>query len=455
MRITEEDRLWIGLIVAAATTAVVVLFVTSGEDVAWQRLEHLDLPARALPAWGATESLDTSPVDSRAPQSLEIFVDTSHPMGGFVPLDSSSETGSPFRTVVHLVSDHLVRIFAHAEDEVRWSSVDTELRSTSGPPVFDRSGFRGADTNLDLAVAEALERFRRGESRAAALISDLVATRDVTGALGVSKALSDWLRSADLRDEKFDVGLLGVRSPYWGVSASSCPLRAGLGCWYSERARAYWRMSEPALRPFYVLILGRRDALGASAPGSAIDDVGRALLASAENLGLDAQWELLTVSTAELEGRIHCDVTKPDGEAQFALLASDDGRIRCRSAGEVRLSCRFSPAEAELHLTLAAPSTTWASVVPEASEDGGLSLTVDCSSLRSDSEGVDLRLNDPTGTPVGSGDPRWQDWSCETDESEESLGRDSPAQLLRGTSASRAEGVSDLRRAAAPADEFR
>ena len=377
-----------------------------------------EVEAEILPGWRDTVAPHPVPrdsIDPAAPKRVVIYLDRSVPMSGFLPLGTASpqREESPgtneFRAVAQWVPDHLTRV--HPNAGLHWRGVGKDIRDLSDDPALRRELFDGGSSRIDLAIREALADLRYGRTEAAALITDLLGTGDLTGALTISRYLSDWLESEAVRSGELHLGLLGVRASYWGGTAPTCPPEAGLGCWYSERGRGWRRLEDVALAPFYVLVLGR----GAEALTTILESI----RGDAERLGIEAVSELLTANTRRPTVRMACTPSAADGEGeQYALRVEDDRRYACLRDDRVMLSCEFDggfrPEDVRVGPTGGVvPEEFAARVAPESRR---IEIGVDCEGLRSREALPDLIL-DVGGTVAGDGGiPDWDEWSVETDD---------------------------------------
>lgn len=410
----------VGVIGLAGT---LFLIFSNGDESSLEPFKEVDLEATVLP-WetgdGSDQRLDQP--GAAAARTLRIYLDTSHPMGGFLDPGRAGQPVAGFRTVAQIIPDPIVEIY-RIDSAPEWRGIDTDLVALDNPPAFEPDTFRGARTHLDLAVTDALMALRQGEVEVAVLVTDLVATRAVTGPLGVSQVLLDWMRSPEVLSGAFDVGLLGVRAPYRGVTSSTCPGRkAGLGCWYSERSQQYIRMNQPAERPFYLLVLGRSGHRGESrvavedsrVEDSRVERVGRALEEEVAKLELETQWELLTGFSRPLEGRVHC---RSHSDSQHVLWRNAEGHYLCQQAEQVHVTCESFPP-----LEFTAVSLSWDAAAEASVEGGEIVVRIDCQALRRERPATDLSFEEIVAQ-TGSSATLWDDWSCSTDELEDHLGQ--------------------------------
>jgi hypothetical protein len=403
--------------VRALILGLVLLGPACGRGDELRRIGHtpetgLTLACTLKPQWGSRSgSTGQRPAQ---PDRVRIYLDVSEPMAGFLPVPPSAET-SPFKTMVLSLPGRLVTA-GPTRLRVEWKTFGEGLSGVVEAPRIERNTFRQGATLLDRAVSDAVEGLSSDRVQAAVLVTDLVATGDVTGAAGAARPLLDWLASTPVRSGRFHVGLLGVRAPYWGALSKACkPVRPDLGCWYSERAPGFKPLPQRALVPFYVLVLGRDDA--------AVERLGASLAAEATQRKLETQWELLTSASRPLPARLECTGHEP-GDAkgrQYALFRGPDGRMHCRRDEKVEMSCHLQSGVGITLSTASAPGS-WPEVDMRWRGDG-LSVLIDCERIRDRkmaTPDLDLTL---TGVRGPSGTRRWQGWSSDTDEEVSSLGR--------------------------------
>lgn len=316
---------------------------------ATSRVEDLPpLTASAVPAWDEPATGAASP--AAEPEHVEIHLDVSSPMGGYLPPDEDGDL-SAFQLVAQNAAQHMVRVFGGADAPVRWVGVGHELQDLGARPPVERDLFDGRSTELDLSMARMLGDFRSGRAEAAVLVSDLMATGDVTGPLTLFDALGAWLQSADVRGGAFHVGLFGLKADYWGVRVRGCAARAPLGCRFDELRRRWIALEKVEQIPVYVLVLGR----GASR----VEAVMESLQATVDELNrgrgapLETQWELLTRATLGQDATVACRAGAGGGdqpEPQYALFVDEQGQHCCVRDEAVTLFCDveggFQPAAA-------------------------------------------------------------------------------------------------------------
>lgn len=382
-------------------------------------LEGFSLRAEAIPMWA--DDIVKVPRTNRPEESevLEVHLDISYPMGGFLPFASSGDDFSALRTVAQFVPDHLSRAYGRTDVSIKWRGIGHELVDLPESPRIVRRLFNGTSTRLDLSIKEILSDLQSGRAEAAALVTDLMATGEMTGPLAVAKELSDWLRSDDVRSGLFHVGLLGVKAEYWGVTQEEvCPEKSGLGCWFSERNPGFRRLDSVVRAPFYVLVMGK----GADA----VDNVGRSIQDDAQRLGLETRWDLLTSDSRSFDTTMSCTAHKrsDSGEIQdqFALFREESGQYRCVRQETVILSCDLGSGLRPKSVRATDTESTPISALDAKIVGAGIEIAVDCERLRTQPPSSDLGL-EVVGTIEAAKTNSWADWSSESDELAEHLGR--------------------------------
>ena len=411
------------------------------------RVEGLPaLTAPATPAWDEPATGVASPPGD--PEFVEIHLDISSPMAGYLP-PGGEEDLSVFQLVAQNAAQHMARVFGSADAPVRWVGVGHELRNLGARPQIERGVFDGRSTELDLSMERMLGDFRSGRAEAAALVSDLMATGDVTGPLTLFGALGAWLESADVRTGEFHLGLFGLKADYWGVRVRGCAARAPLGCRFDELRRRWVVIETVQQTPVYVLVLARGAAPVVSVMESlqaTVDELNRG-----RDAPVETQWELLTRAALGHDTTVGCRAgTRSDDEPgpQYALFGNEQQQHCCVRDDTVTLFCDveggFQPtaARATWVMTPAAERIAAASVAETETANGddadaataasapppgvaaridGTRLTFDfaCSAVRCGlpaASGLELLL-EATGTVTDAGAVDWRDdWSTETGE---------------------------------------
>ena len=410
-------RTWRCAILAVSGTIAALAMSACDSNGRVPPVDKFTVEAEIQPVWrtpAVSEPIPENSIGEDDPKALVVYLDLSRPMAGFLPLRISTE-GSPratneFRAVAQWVPDHLTRVYPTAT--LHWRGVGRDIQDLSQYPQFARTLFHATASRLDLAIQEVLSNLRSGRSEAAALITDLLGTGELTGALAVSRYLSDWLDSESVRSGEFHLGLLGVKTNYWGATTLACPPKSGLGCWYSERGSGWRRLEDVVTAPFYVLLIGRN--------AQALSTILSSIQSDADKLGIDAVSELLTISTRRRNARMTCEVFTSDGQErsqQYALRRDEDGYYSCVRADRVSLSCDFGGGFRPTKVRLA----EFRGEEPEDFESriehdaGLLEIEVDCRSL-GEPPTPDLVL-EVIGTVASDVEPPpWHEWSIETDD---------------------------------------
>ena len=378
-------------------------------------LDTIRVEAEFLPQWESAPAPPPALDDAVAfgdAGTVAIYLDVSSPMGGFVPVDGAPPregTGAnPFRTVVQWVPDHLTRAYPSATLE--WRAVGEDVRPISGIPRMERSDFAARASRIDLAIRGALADLQSGRSEAAALVTDLLGTGEnlAPGPLALLQHLRPWLESTLVRSGELHLGILGAKAAYWGVASRGCPLRAGMGCWYSERGGEWRRMEEVAPAPFYVLLMGR-DA-------DAINTVLGSIQGDAEGQDIEVLAELLTSASLPRQTAGTClAFAREDNQRtrQYSLRVRDYGEYACVRDEPSTLACRFDQGMRPTDARIVDPSDGFAVAGGDGSDDE-FEIGVRCDALPRPEPDL---VVDVEGTFAGDAQrPPWDEWSIETDD---------------------------------------
>lgn len=429
MKASANNRILVGVLVAGGAVILILLSMTLGKGDATEPVKSFTVPCRIEPAWQQPPTpSDPGEGNPSGRQEIRVYLDTSHPMGGFLP-PQGVDAEPAFRAIAQLVPGHLVGRFSGV---VRWFGIDSTLRPLPGDLHLTRGLFAGSETRLDLALDDIVSALESGRAEAAVLVSDLVSTSGPEGAMGAVEPLLQWNRTAGVERGQFDLGLLAVRAGYWGVTPSHCSGPGPLGCWYSEQANRYIPMTKAANRPLYFLFfgIGGEDREGGA---SRVEEAGKSFQAALDDLGLETRWELLTAASRGRSGSLVCSAyrTNPStglGEAQFALVRGSEGLNECRRDEKVMLSCCVAGPEAGGGdptcdgdgIAVQSGSASWREVTLRATE-GRLEAVVDCEALRKKPPGGPLVVEDVIASVQRAEPGPWKEWAAPTDEIEESL----------------------------------
>lgn len=280
----------------------------------------------AKPVWDSPLSTESAePVEES--NVVEIHLDVSIPMAGFLP-DSSRQEDYSTLHVVASVAEYMAG--AYRGVTVEWRAVGDDLAPMQGAPRIRRELFDGGQTRLDLSIESMLADFRSGRLNAVALVSDLMAKDEHTGIIGplvITEILDGWLRSEKVRTGVLHAGLLGMKARYWGIP---CPFRPSDRCWFNERLEEYVRLDGVSRFPLYVLVLGR----GADNVASVVKSLQRDVVEFDPEI--EAQWELLTHKSLGVDVELSCTA-----DDQFALASDQEGWHHCVRPERITLSCGF------------------------------------------------------------------------------------------------------------------
>ncbi len=410
----SSDVILLGILAGAVGVILLLLVVwMANRRGGPSALNKFSVDWSLAPTWKTGSSQSQKPAQDK-PRSLAVYIDVSEPMGGFLAPTTSPNEPSGFGSIVSQLPDELVSVAGGTTSSLQWFYVASGIDGPHGNPGLLRRGrFNGSETRLGSALEQIHRSLDHGEMEMAVLVTDLIDTEDLVGAMGAAKALNDWVHSSPFRTGEFGIGILGVRSTYWGVFGK-CGSRQKAGCWFSEEAQKYHPLTRPMPRPFYILVLGR-----------GLDDVdrlGTKLLEDARELNLDAHWELLSGSSRQQTFTSSCHAWRVEEHGrnteQFALFRNNDRTFECRQGEVVELLCTLPKG---IKLDSAKIDVPWPSVQARL-RTGQVVLDVDCERLRSKPPEKDLVVTIEDEPQDGWSDT-WKEWSAATDEREEDIGR--------------------------------
>jgi len=429
MKASADNRILVGVLAAGGVVILILLSMTLGGGDETEPVKSFTVPCRIEPAWQQSPApADPGDGNPSGQHEIRVYLDTSHPMGGYLaPQGVDAEPA--FSSVAQLVPGHLVSRYSGA---VRWFGIDSTLHPLPGNLHLTRGLFNGSETRLDLALDDIVSALESGKAEVAVLVSDLVSTSGPEGAMGAVEPILQWNRTAGVEGGRFDLGLLGVRADYWGVTPSHCSGPGPLGCWYSEQANRYIPMTKAAKRPLYFLFFGIRGGERGD-DGSRVEEAGRSFQAALDGLGFETRWELLTAASRGRSGNLVCSAYRVNqstgkSEAQFALVRESDGLNECRRDEKVLLSCCIAGSEAAdgeptcdgSGASVRSANASWDEVTLRA-EGGRLEAVVDCEALRRKAPEKPLLLDDVIASATKAEPGPWKEWAASTDEVEESL----------------------------------
>lgn len=203
-----------------------------------------------------------SPMATEPDAAFEIYLDISHPMGGYIPTDDS--TGDFATSYVTLVQAMTER--GNAGTSIVRMTLDSNLSDPIKAPIrefqFNHADMMGSSSNLQAAFNRIEGQAMLGKLKAAVLISDFVYTGDSDGAQALSQKLSTM---PEVVSGELEYGIFGIKMPYFGVIKRNTPgcdrFVRKFGCWFSENNS---RLSKPSWtpiknnvnRPLYFFIVG-------------------------------------------------------------------------------------------------------------------------------------------------------------------------------------------------------
>lgn len=391
---------------------VLTLVATMGGGKSPQEgpLERVSILWKIMPVWEPGTTRPRTHQKGSSVPNAAIYLDVSEPMGGFLPPPGFRGEVSGFREVVNLIPGYLVQVASSSQSLLQWFPVAREVgKAMPQPKALGRDLFAGGESRLNEAIRHALQKFDAGELEAAVFITDLVATEELAGAMGVAKALSDRMSSPELQHGDFHVGLLGIKAPYWGVFRD-CPNNDGRGCWFSEQVQDYLPIPSEAKSPFFVLILGRRY--------DDVQQIGGGLLKAIKDLELEARWSLLSdvVRDREVPGECRAHRLGHPEEPQFALMVGGDSGFECVRDEVIEIQCAKPK---EIPLVAERLQASWPGA-RSTIEGESLKVQLDCAELRKKRPEVPLML-ELEGPPQPM--QTWDDWSSDTDDKESDLGK--------------------------------
>lgn len=408
-RPVDQTFTWIA-IAAVAVLALGLIWIWISRHPNKKTVQDFPVTWTLRPTWSNAESF-ASARERAEPLDLAIYFDVSQPLGGFLPPTRGGEP-SDYEFLFNQIPDRLVAEAGGSRSHISWWAVDSGLTSIERPQPLERSRFKGRESRLDLSVTELIKGFAGGHLRAAVLVTDLISTEELTGAMGVAKALSDWMSSHAVQEGSFHAGLLGVRASYWGVETPRCPAPAGTPCWFSEQSKAWKILPGVTKISFYILVLGRSEA--------EVIKIGEGLQESAKRRKIDTRWELLSAIAHEQKISVNCHLARP-GESgeQFILVRDEKGAFTCQESKEVEIACPL-PTEAQVgEPTIVA---SWPGVHAELRDARAVVVTLDCAALRKRPPTSELTLR-LTGPPIFAPTKTWEGWSTDSDATVADLGK--------------------------------
>jgi len=250
----RNDKL---LAVAFSVTVTVLFFMLSCSDT----------PVQPPTCEQIIELYDQSPrviSDDGPIGAIEVYIDASVPMRNFVRLENSSQKTLYSELLEFMGSNPWnvpsVRYFLFGEGEPQ---LIESGRHTLSRPANDRSFYDQNWTHLGELVSDTHNKLAAGDRAVRIIVTDLVQANDPSTD---DPSQSNWAYLANHIRESLRYGgwqLLGFRSLYQGRH-------------YPEGGGTPFQVSEPAERPFYLLIFGPSEGLVEKAASGLLDGEGTA-----------------------------------------------------------------------------------------------------------------------------------------------------------------------------------
>lgn len=425
----QEDFVLPGLLGLVLGGSLLIFGVGQCPRSSWRALDSTTIQGSLVPKSGARGDSSRQCSESNPSRAeVRLYLDTSQPMGGFL---GSGEQGNLFRSWFKRTQ---VELFQAYEGNLAWYRVDQGAAPLGAGPLGaeprleSEQEFQGGSSNLNCAVEQIREGLVGGTLDGAALVTDLVPTRQINGAVALIESLRPLLEDPRMRSGALDLGLFSVRIPYRGVSAGGSCRRPGAGepgCWFSEDDQTWRPLTTMARRPLHVLVIGRsgRSPQAAQAE-SRVHQVGMGLREFAESLGsTEYHWELLSSGLRAHPAELECRAE----EEQHALWIDESSAFRCQQEAKVPVTCTVSYAASGIpglpeSLRIDRWQASWQDLylraIPGSEDRPGLGLEIDCAAIRGRPPEGDLTLR------LGlSG--RWSSdlasWSTHSDSAESDL----------------------------------
>lgn len=348
-------------------------------------------------------------VDLAPAPRVDVYVDTSYSIAGFLP-PSSSSGRSTLRALADEAAAQLQGSTGFQGTVVQPATFGEGI-SLGWPKDFGPASFKGKRSDLNGVFEQVKSDLGSGNAHSAAVITDLVATGDTKGGIQAAQSLVEWARTATATGS-VTVGMLGITARYWGVRDASCRGAAkGAGCWFSEQTGAWQPLTAVVEVPLYVLIFGRSI--------EQVEHVGKGIQAVVAPSGSRSQWELLVHKEHPRELPMRCEFKNPDPgrPPHFSGARRADGALQCPGSEPFTLDCRGS---ADSSVSLEGAKSTWPSAGVVAG-DNGFEVTIDCGATKAARPAAALQV-EAQATFAALPSP-WSDWTAASDVTEDALGR--------------------------------
>ena len=359
-----------------------------------------------------TDVVLAAPQSAAAPTSgsIEVRLDHSQPMGGY--LSASGADASELQRLMTVLDGEFANQMQVASAQFERLRFPGALRVTEFN--WMRKAFDGTESPLELQMSEIQTGMINGQLSAAVVGSDLVGTGALVGSNALGQQLRTLLATERIRSGQTALVLAGFRLPYFGVAARApqCQrLRGNLGCWLSENGRQWKPLERPAVRPFYLVLLGPKDAMRA---------VAERLVLAANQRKLEAEWLDLSEIPRERILSGHCAIPPEQG-----LRLYNDHNFECLRKTIIPLNCTFAmPADGYSYL-IKKHSFNWPSLeiarVQLADNKLSIDAKLDCAGILNSPPKEDLKLS-AIVLPINA-KKHFGDWSTSTDFDETDISR--------------------------------
>ena len=267
-------------IVSLAVSLLILLPMCSGEENE-AILDHFPrndsdavLTAKVTARW----ETDSDPsVIAPNPEHIEVLLDLSIPMGGYMP--TSPDSMSLLPDIFRNLANKLQVEYGDTGVPLQCLGISSQITPFECASVLKRELFDGNGSQLTVAIRQALQKLKDGRIEMMVLISDLLATAENAGGIDGSAAnllpvVQDPVLLAHYNAGTAHMALMGIRLSYWGVSRGPCADPSQhIGCWFQEGQRQYSPLSKPRVRrPLYLLFVSRGQDPGAYSVMSSLEE---------------------------------------------------------------------------------------------------------------------------------------------------------------------------------------
>ena len=382
------------------------------------------LATQITPEWTTTSSYPITAL--RRAQHADILLDLSIPMGGYIHPDTESDEASLLPDILRNLANKLNAEFGDSNVRIRCMGIKSGTREFDCSSLMRRDMFNGSVSSLNVALRDAVDRLKSGETEIVVLISDLLATSEGT-AMGVSGSaanllapLHDPVLLASFNRNAAHLAILGIKHDYWGVRRGACASRRSeVGCWFDEGLRRYAPLSQPRIqRPLYFLLLSRGVERGAYTIMSELRSV---ILGLAPN-EIEVKSDMITYGSDGFEITSDWgDIVWNDSEDKFSVRYDTEAHsyecspqahepLRFGLGGQLATSSAVPLGTLPFHLT----TDSLGRILRSERDLSQISVEVDCAKICQTNSTAALALEGTLSAGVG-GDTGWgNEWSSST-----------------------------------------